>query len=154
MTAPHLSTVILPSAHLLGPAGEHPPSLLAHIDRHIYDGWGEDSHKPHSFKRAWLHLHLQHYQWALSGWWIPVLSLSWLVLWTNADRCRAHSAPFLGTLILTLVLKCKQMQLSQRAGAIKKEKHVLAYWSVPSGTRIKKLKIVSHSKICIALIWL
>lgn len=33
MTAPHPSSVILPSAHLLGPAGEHPPSLLAHIDK-------------------------------------------------------------------------------------------------------------------------
>lgn len=36
MTAPHPSSAILPSAHLLGSAGEHPPSLFAHIDRHIH----------------------------------------------------------------------------------------------------------------------
>lgn len=34
MTAPHPSSVILPSDHLLGPAGEHPLPLFAHTDTH------------------------------------------------------------------------------------------------------------------------
>lgn len=32
-----------------------------------YDGWGERAHKPYSFNRAWLHLHLQHYHCLAGG---------------------------------------------------------------------------------------
>lgn len=74
-----------------------------------YDGWGECAHKPYSFNRAWLHLHLQHYQ-GVSGRQISVLSLTWPPLWTNADRCRAASAPF-SVLFLQPVLK--HMSLSK-----------------------------------------
>lgn len=84
-------------------------SPCPHRETHTlkYDGWAEYAAKPPSLG-AWLHLHLQHYQWALWGSWIPVVSLSWPG-YEQKDRCRALMAPF--TLAhLPAALKCKWTQ--------------------------------------------
>ena len=144
MTAPHPSSVILPSDHLLGPAGENPPSLPARTDRHAY---------ARIWWMRWERTQALLFQQSMTPFTPPTLpgSTVWLLdrsvvlsLTSFPNKCRQMSAA-LGS-IFTLV----RDGIDLKAGG-KVDTSVSESWCYYN---IYIQKNVGHRTICFAAIWL